>query len=138
MACTNKNTSIQEKIIGLEKAALERWYRGDPTGVLELSATDVVYFDPFIEKRINGLETLTNLYEPIKGQIKVDRYELIAPLVQTTNGMAVLTYNLKAYDDADKIHKWNCTEVFRLEPDGSWKIIQTHWSLTQPVLKEDI
>lgn len=134
MVYAQEKMTVQEKIIGLEKAALERWNHGDPTGFLELSATDVVYFDPSIEKRIDGLEALTKLYEPAKGQIQVDRYEMINPLVQATGEMAVLTYNLQSYVN-DKVHKWNCTEVFRHEPDGKWKIIQTHWSPTQPALK---
>ena len=41
---------IQSTILGLEKAALDRWCKGDPTGFLEISAPDVVYFDPFLEK----------------------------------------------------------------------------------------
>lgn len=39
--------AIKELIIGLEKAALTRWGKGDPDGFLEISAPDVVYFDPF-------------------------------------------------------------------------------------------
>lgn len=127
-------TSIESTIIGLEKAALERWNHGDPTGFLELSAPDVVYFDPFLERRLNGLEELTALYTPITGQVHVDRYEMLNPVVQTSEKMAVLTFNLKSYEK-ETVHKWNCTEVYRLETDGTWKIIQTHWSLTKPALK---
>ena len=134
MVTAQGKKQIEKTIIGLEQAALERWNNGDPSGFLELSATDVVYFDPMVEKRLNGLDKLTALYEPARGQIKVDRYEMIDPLVQSSEGMAVLTYNLHSYI-GDQVHKWNCTEVFRLEPDRKWKIIQTHWSPTQPALK---
>ena len=131
MKYAKENALIQGTIIKLEKAALERWTHGDPSGYLELSASDVVYFDPFVEKRVDGLETLSKMYEAIHGQVKVDRYEMIDPLVQVTEQMAVLTFNLISYS-GDCIQKWNSTEVFRLEPSGSWKIIHTHWSLTQP------
>ncbi len=134
MVTAQKKTQVEEIIIGLEQAALERWNNGDPSGFLELSAADVVYFDPSLKKRINGLDKLTAWYEPARGQIKVDRYEMIDPLVQSSDRMAVLTYNLHSYIEG-QVHKWNCTEVFRLEPDGKWKIIQTHWSQTQPELK---
>jgi len=134
MANAQGNTKVQETIIGLEKAGLERWYHGDPSGFIELYASDIVYFDPFIEKRVDGLETLTKMYEAIRGQVKADRYELIDPLVQVTEQMAVLTFNLTSCL-GDHVQKWNSTEVFRLEPNGSWKIIQSHWSLTQPELK---
>jgi ketosteroid isomerase-like protein len=134
MANEQEDKTIEVTIIGMEKTALERWNHGDPTGFLEISAPDVVYFDPFIAKRVNGLDALTRLYEPAIGQISVDRYEIIDPLVQLTGGMAVLTFNLNSIT-GKMVQKWNCTEVYRLEPSGEWKIIQTHWSLTQPALK---
>jgi len=56
---------------------------------------------------------------------------MIHPLVQATDSMAVLTFNLISWTD-DTEHAWNCTEVYRLENDGKWKSIQTHWSLTRP------
>lgn len=127
---------LETKIISLERKALERWNQGDPSGYLELSAHDVVYFDPFTENRIDGLEKLSQLYESIRGQIQVDRYEMINPKVQHTPGMAVLTYNLISIAK-DDILRWNCTEVFRLEGDDEWKIIQTHWSITKPELKSN-
>jgi len=126
--------SLSAKIIGLERAALERWNNGDPSGFLEISAKDVVYFDPFLEKRIDGLDSLTKYYAPARGAIHVDRYEMINPKVQAVENMAVLTFNLISYT-GENVHRWNCTEVYRIEADGSWKIIQTHWSLTKPNLK---
>lgn len=117
----------------MEKQALVRWNNGDPSGFLEISAKDVVYFDPFIEKRIDGIEGLTKLYESIMGQIHIDNYEMINPKIQLTTGMAVLTFNLISYTGTMK-HEWNCTEVYRKEKekdDGSWRIIQTHWSFTK-------
>ena len=126
--------SLSEQIIGLERAALERSNNGDFWGFIELSAPEVVYFDPFIEKRSDGIEALQALYEAIPAGPKTDRYEMIDPLVQATDSMAVLTFNYKSYTGS-KVHRWNCTEVYRLQADHSWKIIQTHWSLTQPDLK---
>lgn len=131
---TQKNNAFSELIISLEKSALEKWNNGNPSGFLDLSADDVVYFDPMTEKRLNGKSELTALYENLRGKIHVDHYELIDPKVQATEKMAVLTYNLVSREK-DVVYKWNCTEVYRLEPDGNWKIIQTHWSLTRPGLK---
>jgi len=114
----------------MEKTALERWNNGDPSGFLEISAEDVVYFDPMTERRLDGHGELTELYESLRGKIRANRYEMIHPLVQATDSMAVLTLNLISWTD-DTEHAWNCTEVYRLENDGKWKSIQTHWSLTQ-------
>jgi hypothetical protein len=49
--------------------------------------------------------------------------------------MAVLTFNLFSYIGND-VSKWNCTEVYRLECDGQWKIVHTHWSITNRMLNE--
>ncbi len=121
------NTDISETIIALEKGALEKWNHGDPSGYLDLSADDVTYFDPSLEKRLDGLDSLKKYYEPVKGQINVSRYEMLNPKVTATNNMAVLTFNLHSYID-NKVSEWNCTEVYRLESDGQWKIVHTHWS----------
>lgn len=133
MTNDQEKQTIRSIITGLEKAALERWNNGDPTGFLELSAPDVVYFDPFLDQRLSGLDELTSLYKSITGQVHVDRCEMINPLVQATEKMVVLTFNLNSYLK-ETVQKWNCTEVYRLEADGKWKIIQTHWSLTKAVL----
>lgn len=125
---------LSATIIALEKAALEKWYQGDPSGYLDLSADDVTYFDPFLERRLDGLENLRKYYEPVKGQINVSKYEMLNLRVCAVNEMAVLTFNLLPYVGND-VQKWNCTEVYRLERDGQWKIVQTHWSLTQPDVK---
>lgn len=73
--------TIATEIIGLERAALDRWGRGDPSGFLELCAPDVVYFDPFLKQRIDRLAELTEHYEGIRGKIRIDRYELVNPRV---------------------------------------------------------
>jgi hypothetical protein len=118
-------------IIGLERAALDRWGRGDPSGFLELSAPDVVYFDPFLDLRIDGIEALRRHYDGIRGKIHIEHYELLNPHVQTTGGVAVLTFNYVSYGGSENEVRWNCTEVYRLDPPG-WRIIQTHWSFTNP------
>ena len=123
--------SIASIIISLERAALDRWGQGDPSGFLEISAPDVVYFDPHLEKRIDGLEALAQYYETIRGKVHFDRYELLKPLVQVYGDMAVLTFNYVSYTGESQ-SRWNCTEVYRRDNDR-WQIIQTHWSYTQRV-----
>jgi len=50
-----------ETIIAMERAALDRWGRGDSPGFLEISAPDVVYFDPVFgaaDRRSRGADPL--------------------------------------------------------------------------------
>lgn len=123
------HSEITATIIALEQGALDRWGKGDPSGCLEISAPDVTYFDPFIEKRIDGLQALTSYYEGLRGKIHIDSYELLNPAVVVSNSIAVLTYNYVSYGGNDR-HPWNCTEIYQLI-QGQWKIIHTHWSLTK-------
>jgi ketosteroid isomerase-like protein len=116
-------------LIKMEKAALDRWGKGDPDGFLEICAPDVVYFDPYLEERVDGLNALRSLMEKIRGQVHLDRFELINPFVQVSGNLAILTFNYVSYTDGEPL-RWNCTEAYRREPNGQWLIIQTHWSYT--------
>ncbi len=126
------NKEIAAVIIALERAALDRWGKGDPWGFTEISADEVTYFDTGTEHRVDGIQELKKLYAPREGKIKIERYDILNPKVQVHGGTAVLTFNL-----IDHIHtaterkeeRWNATEVYR-RIDGKWKIIHTHWSYT--------
>ena len=124
----DENLSVSSTLIAMECAALERWGKGDPGGFLEICAPDVVYFDPYRERRVDGLEALTALYKSFWGQVHIDRFELLNPLVQVCGDVAVLTFNYVSYT-GDEQSAWNCTEVYRRDAAG-WHIIQTHWSYT--------
>jgi ketosteroid isomerase-like protein len=126
---------VSQTIIAMERAALERWNHGDPSGFLEISADDVVYFDPFQERRLNGIAELRDLYEFIRGQVSIARFDLIDPVVQVAGDMAVLTFNYVAEGTNGVTSRWNCTEVFR-RAGPTWRIIQTHWSFTCPALRD--
>lgn len=130
-----KKDELASHIINMEKAALERWNKGDVYGYLEIYADDVVYFDPMLKKRMDGLDKLTAYYKPLQGLINVSGYEMIDPLVQAVDNMAILTFNLRSFQD-DKEFYWNCTEAYRKEKDGKWKIIQSHWSIPAPKKEE--
>ncbi|EKD25702.1 MAG: hypothetical protein ACD_79C01536G0004 [uncultured bacterium] len=123
--------TIAESIIALETKALDAWHNGDPSPYLELYSKDFTYFDPAHERRIDGWDKIKVFYESMRGKVKMDKFEMINPVVQSTSTMAVLTYNLHSYS-GEKLWKENCTEVYRLEENNEWKIIHSHWSLTKP------
>jgi ketosteroid isomerase-like protein len=112
----------------MEKAALEEWNKGNPTGYLNIYAEDFTYFDPM--QRINGFEKIKELYESIRGKIQVEKYEMINPVVQIYGKTVVLSYILESYSEG-KISRWNCTEVYKQQADKQWKIIHNHWSLSR-------
>ncbi len=127
---------IAETIIAMEKAALDRWGHGDPGGYLEISAQEVTYFDPDLEKRLDGIDALRKLYETIRGKVSVDRFEMIDPRVQVHGNVAILTFNLIDHSGKDEGRdpaksRWNSTETYA-RVGGEWRIIHTHWSYTKP------
>ena len=124
--------NISDTIIKLECEALRRWGKGDPSGFLEICAADVVYFDPNLSTRIDGLEALSRYYEPIRGTIFFEQFELLNPNVQVIGDAAVLTFNYVSKNSQGKLSPWNCTEVYR-RTGNRWLIIQTHWSYTKSV-----
>ncbi|HEV3329377.1 MAG TPA: DUF4440 domain-containing protein [Bryobacteraceae bacterium] len=130
-----EETTIPSKILALERAALDRWGKGDPGGCLELSAPDVTYFDPAVPRRIDGHDALRKYYAPFTGKISVDRFEFVNPHIRVNGDMAVLTYNLvdhlRSADGTESIGtRWNVTEVYE-QSGGGWKIVHTHFSYTE-------
>jgi uncharacterized protein (TIGR02246 family) len=119
---------VSAAIIALEQTALDRWCTGDPTGFLEISAPDVVYFDPFLARRVDGLKALTAYYDSLRGTISASRWEIVDPRVQVEGDVAVLTFNFVSWGDSGDAMHWHCTEVYE-RLDGAWRIIQTHWSV---------
>jgi len=69
ISTSGKPAEAPHKVIELECAALDRSKKGDPGGFLEICAPDVVYFDPGVERRIDGLVALTEYYEGIRGKV---------------------------------------------------------------------
>ena len=123
------NDEVAARIVAMEEAALKRWCAGDPSGFLELSDEDVAYFDPFLDRRLDGLAALTAYYEKLRGKISAARFELLNPKVQRAGDMAVLTFNFVSWDEDESALRWHCTEVYARRGDA-WKIVQTHWSFT--------
>lgn len=129
MQTATKPANAVEEIIQLERTALERWGKGDPDGFLEISAPDVTYFDPFIERRLEGIDALRKLYEGLRGNIAIGSSEIVTPSVHLSGNMAVLTYQFVSRGSEGTM-KWNTTEVYRRDPQG-WRIVHTHWAIAK-------
>jgi len=125
-------TGITRLVVGLERAALDRWGKGDPEGFLEITAPDVTYFDPYLEQRVDGLSALTAWYEPIRGKIRIDSDELVDPRVQVLGDTAILTMRYNSRGGEGEM-RWNCTEVYQRR-GADWKIVHSHWSFTKPAI----
>lgn len=120
-----------DTLIAMERAALDRWGNGDPSGYLEIYAPDIVYFDPSLDRRLDGIDAVTRHLEQVRGKISIPRYELLNPLVQQVGDAAVLTFNYVSYGPTGQVtRRWNLTEVYR-RLSIRWAIVQSHWSYTR-------
>jgi ketosteroid isomerase-like protein len=124
-----------DEIVALERAALDRWGRGDPGGFLDVYAADVTYFDPLTAARLDGHDALARYYAPWTGLIHIDRFEMQGAQVCIEGDMAVLTYNLVNYAKdqagAESVgSRWNSTAVYRRR-EGRWQSVHVHWSFTE-------
>jgi ketosteroid isomerase-like protein len=130
---------VAAEVIALERAALDRWGQGDPSVYLALFADEITYFDPAQEQRVDGAAAMTALFAPITGKIRVDRYDMLRPVVQQHGDAALLSFNLVSYrTDGGReraISSWNSTEAYRRTPQG-WRIFHSHWSFIRPELKD--
>lgn len=124
-------TDLEKKIVQMEKDALDKWYAGDPSAYVAMLDTDVGYFEPGLEKRLDGKVPLTTMFEALREKIHADQYHMLNTRVQASENMATLSFNLLAVEHGIPF-RWNCTEVFALNKAGQWKLIHSHWSRTTP------
>ncbi len=135
MIKTSDVRTSADQILLLERAALDRWGKGDPSGFLDLYAADITYFDPGTATRIDGHQAMVDYYRPWVGKIEIARYEMLNPRMVVDGTMALLTYNLVNYvRDAHGVEsvgsRWNSTTVYQRR-GNTWKAIHSHWSFTR-------
>lgn len=130
---TSKQHEIADTLIGLVQGALDRWYKGDPYGYLELyDRNNYSYFDPAKTSRLDGFDKIKAFYDTIKGVVYSSNYSIVDPGVQIFENSAVLCCNVIAHVGSD-VTKWNSTEVFQLNSEDEWKIIHSHWAFMRPM-----
>ena len=133
---------MEDTILSLEKAAMERWRNGDPWGFVEISAEDINYVDPGLTKPILGLDEYKAYMKQIEGQVHYQRSEFIDPNVVVVGEAAVLSYNyrssvLSPEGEVTSQTPWNSTEVY-FRRNGQWRIVHTHWSFLRHKLPESL
>ncbi|MCM1300700.1 MAG: nuclear transport factor 2 family protein [Alistipes senegalensis] len=132
---TDEERKLAEHIIGLEKAALDKWFNGDTSGYEQLwSKRSFTYFDSVGAERVDDHATIAQFLKTIEGKLFADDYEFRNPRVQIGKDMAVLTYQLFAKTTLLDM-EYNCIEVYQLEENGEWHVIHSTWSFIRPMEK---
>jgi hypothetical protein len=125
---TEDKQRVFEIILAQYRNAVERWYRGDPYGMLEHMDEEITYFSPFANHLVEGKSAIESLFVPIVGQIQVPGFEILDPELKLGESIAVLTLHLHELDeDGALTAAWKVTEVFRLVGD-EWRDIHSHFT----------
>jgi hypothetical protein len=125
-AWANPGGETTAEILALEKGGLDGWLKGDPGPQLAITDSQITYFHAVVEKRLDGLPAVKELYERFRGTPLFDSYEILTPKVQVSGEVAVLTY-LLAQHTGTVTTFWNATQVYQMRKEG-WRVIHTHWS----------
>ena len=128
-----ENDALTEKIIGLEKGALDKWFKGDTSGYLDIWSKDnFSYFDSFKAERIDDYNQIKQfVLANVEGKLFADSYNFKTPRVQASEDTAVLTYQLFADTSLNEM-RYNCIEVYQRE-NNDWKVIHSTWSVIRPM-----
>ena len=105
---------------------MDGWLKGDPDTQLAISDPEITYIHAVVDKRVDGLAALKELYEQYRGMPLFDSYEILDPRVQEAGDLAVLTYRLSRRIGSAATF-WNATQVYCRKKEG-WRVIHTHWS----------
>lgn len=135
LAYTTEEQQLAAHIIRLEKAALDKWFKGDTSGYEQLwSKRSFSYFDAVVTERVDDHATISEFLKTIEGKLFADSYDFRSPRVQFGQDMAVLTYQLFAKTTLIDM-EYNCIEVYQKEEDGRWRVIHSTWSFIRPMEK---
>lgn len=133
---TPQEAAVVNHLISAEKAALDKWFKGDVSGYEALwSKRSFTYFDATTPKRVENHETIEKFLKSIAGKLFAASYDFRSPRVQLGKGMAVLTFQLFAKTNLIDM-EYNCVEVFQKEIDDQWRVIHSTWSFIRPMDKD--
>ncbi|MBT0722859.1 nuclear transport factor 2 family protein [Rosenbergiella sp. S61] len=132
---SDEERKLADHLIGLEKSALDKWFKGDTSGYESLwSERSFSYFDAVVTERVDDYETIKEFLKSIDGKLFADSYDFRHPRIQAVKDMAVLTYQLYAKTNLIDM-EYNVIEVFQREEDN-WKVIHSTWSFIRPMDKK--
>jgi hypothetical protein len=128
IANTGDMVESTDAILTMETEMLDRWIKGDTMGFAENARDNITAFYSFIEERMDGLGSFTEVLESLKGIPDVPSYRIVKPDVYIHGDMAVLSFEWHhVQPDGTPGTPWHATEVF-LRTDGKWMLKHSHWS----------
>lgn len=126
--------NTEEKILSLEREALDQWSNGNPAGFAMHSSDDATYIDDIgAQNRIEGKEAAIQYLDSLKEAIPSHKYEMVKPKVQTYGDSAVLSYWYHPTTlEGEPGTKWRASVMYS-KVNGDWQMVHAQWTM----LKEE-
>ena len=124
--------SIKQKIIELEKEALNEWSSGNASGYSKNASADYTYTDNLgATELIVGKDKVLKYVGTAFANLPEHKYEMYQPHVQYYDDTAILGYQYHPFTlEGDPSTKWSASVVYKLM-DGEWKMVHAHWTMLQ-------
>lgn len=75
--------TLAEHIIGLERAALDKFLTGDMSGYRAMwSKRSFTYFDAVVKQRVESFAGMESFLDSLEGKLHADDYRFLSPRVQ--------------------------------------------------------
>ena len=127
---------LAEQIIGLEKSALDKFFKGDMSGYRDLwSKQSFTYFDAVVTQRVEEFASMESFLDRLEGNLHAEESRFVSPRLQFGHDKDILTYQLFAHTNFNDI-EYNCIEVFQKEASGKWHVVHSTWSFIRPMDKD--
>ena len=87
-----RDDAIAATVVALERAALDRWARGDTLGDAAGLAETATYFDHATPERLHGAAAIRAHVAAFQNKFTFPRHEMLDPVVHCEGNLAVLAF----------------------------------------------
>ena len=122
--------TLTDHLLGLERAALDRWSSGDPRGYAMAAADDITYFDDIgAKERIVGAESVQAYPTSLEEILPPHRYEIVEPHVQLHGDTGILTFRYQpSTEEGELLTPWRASTVY-VRQGEEWRMAHAHWAM---------
>ncbi len=121
---------LTDHLLGLERAALDRWSGGDPRGYAMAAADDITYFDDIGAKEgVFGAESARAYLTSLEEVLPPHRYEMVRPHVQVYGDTAIVSFRYDpSTEEGEQGTPWRASTVYVRQSD-EWRMVHAHWAM---------